>query len=166
MKPTKYTGIAVAAVGIGAALYLHKGHEGHHPPYLLHPPVVHFPIALLTVGWAAGAMGRRFDWLYKTATGLLWLGTLSAWVAMGLGLLAAKTAPHVPLAWQTLNLHQTLAFCTVGTFTGLSILRWRLKERWPVWFLALWLGACGLVLATGYQGGELVFTHGMGVMME
>jgi uncharacterized membrane protein len=137
--------------------------------YLLHPAIVHFPIALLLVGWGAGVwghLGSRWTWLPEAATLLLWIGTVAAWAAMGLGLLAENTAPHVPPAWQTLNLHRTLGYWAVGSFSALSILRWRLGRRWERLFLFLWLAACGVLLATAYQGGELVFTHGMGVKSE
>lgn len=137
--------------------------------YLLHPPIVHFPIALLLVGWAMGVWGHldgRRPWLPEASTLLLWIGTAAAWAAMGLGLLAENTAPHVPPAWQTLNLHRTLGYWTVGSFSTLSILRWRLGRRWERLLLFLWLAACALLLATGYQGGELVFAHGMGVKSE
>lgn len=140
------------------------------PLYLLHPAVVHFPIALLSVG-LAGAIadtwsGKRWAWLADAVSWLLWLGTVSAWAAGGLGLLAERSAPHVPPAWQNLDLHETLAYWTIGSFIILSLWRW----RWGRWkeglFLVLWLGACGILLATAYQGGELVFTHGMGVQSE
>ena len=91
------------------------------------------------------------------------MGTMTAWAALGLGLLAESTAPHVPPAWQTLNLHETLAYWTVGSFTVLSLWRWRWGRRKEGLFLALWLGACAVLLATAIQGGELVFTHGVGV---
>ena len=133
------------------------------PLYLLHPVAVHFPIALLLAGFAAAVLGRRREAAAQAAPWLLWAGTLSAWAAMGLGLLAAKTAPHVPPAWETLNLHQTLGFWTIGLFTALSLWRWRLGRRAEALFLAAWLGACGVLLATGYEGGKLVFTHAMGV---
>lgn len=136
------------------------------PLYLLHPVAVHFPIALLTVGWVAGVLGRRRETAAQAASWLLWAGTVSAWAALGLGLVAAKTAPHVPSAWETLNLHQTLGWWTVGLFTVLSLWRWRLGRKAEGYFLAVWLAACGVLLATGYQGGELVFTHSMGVATE
>ncbi len=136
------------------------------PLYLLHPAVVHFPIALLIVGWVAGVMGRRREAAAQASSWLLWVGTLSAWAAMGLGLLAAKTAPHVPPAWETVNLHRTLGYWTVGLFTGLSLWRWRLGRKYETLFLALWLAACGVLLATGYEGGELVFTFSMGVSSD
>lgn len=134
--------------------------------YLLHPIAVHFPIALLITGWAACALGRRMEWLPNAASWLLWLGTAAAWTALGLGLLAEKTAPHVPPAWQTLNRHQTLAYWTAGSFTVLSLWRWRWGDWRPRLFLFAWVLACAVLLATAYQGGELVFTHGMGVKSE
>lgn len=136
------------------------------PLYLLHPAAVHFPIALLSAGWVAGVLGRRREAAAQAASWLLWAGTLSAWATLGLGLVAAKTAPHVPSAWETLNLHQTLGWWTVGLFTALSLWRWRLGRKAEGYFLAAWLVACGVLLATGFQGGELVFTHAMGVATE
>ena len=96
------------------------------------------------------------------ASWLLWLGTATAAVAAGLGYLAENTAPHVPSAWETLARHETLAYWTVGAFTALSIWRGLSKERWPRAFVLAWLIATGILMATGYQGGELVFTHSMG----
>ena len=135
-----------------------------HPEwYLLHPAVVHFPIVLLTVGWVAGLLSRRVEWLAKPASWLLWVGAVAAWATLGLGLLAEETAPHVPPAWQTLNRHETLAWWTAGVFTALALWRWRLGRWREGVFLMLWTAACGLLLTTAYFGGELVFTHGMGV---
>ncbi|MBI4377135.1 MAG: hypothetical protein HY549_11885 [Elusimicrobia bacterium] len=131
--------------------------------YLLHAGAVHFPIALLFTGWAMAAFGRRWDWTVKASSALLWLGTASAWIALGLGLLAEKTAPHVPSAWQALERHESLAYWTAGAFTALSLWRWRRARVGEKTFLALWLAACALLLATAFEGGELVFEHGMGV---
>ena len=136
------------------------------PLYLLHPAVVHYPIALLTVGLAAAALDavsrRRWSWMTDAVSWLLWLGTASAWVAAGLGYLAENTAPHVPPAWETLADHQALAYWTVGLFTFLSAWRLFFRERSSKLFLLAWLIAAGVLMATGYEGGKLVFTHNMG----
>ena len=135
------------------------------PLYVLHPAVVHFPIALLSVGLAgalADAWSKRRPWLADAVSWLLWLGTASAWAAGALGLLAERTAPHVPPAWETLAAHQTLAYWTIGLFSALSLWRAFLRDRGPKLFLLGWIAAAALLLATGYQGGELVFTHNMG----
>lgn len=119
---------------------------------------------------AGGRWSRRAPaWLAETESWLLWLGTAAAWLALGLGLLAEKTAPHVPPAWETLADHETLAWWTVAAFTALSCLRLyavrtgrdggKLRGAQAL----LWvLGLC-LLIATAMHGGELVFRFGMGV---
>ena len=134
-------------------------------PWLWHPAVVHFPLALLLAGLAACVLDVRRSkpaWLADAVSWLLWLGTASAWLAVGLGLLAAKTAPHVPPDWETLADHQTLAYWSVGLFTGLSIWRLFWRERWPKVFALAWLAAAAVLVLTAYHGGELVFTYNMG----
>ena len=133
--------------------------------YLWHPAAVHFPVALLLTGLAgacAGPWRKARPWLADAVSWLLWLGTASAWAAAGLGLLAQKTAPHVPSAWETLADHKTLAYWTVGAFTALSVWRIIFKDRWPRLFLVAWFAAAGVLIATACRGGELVFTHNMG----
>ena len=146
------------------------------PLYLLHPATVHFPIALLSLGLVVEwwyLIRRTPLWLGEAASWLLWLGAASAWVAMSLGLIAEDRAPHVPAAWQTLAEHKELGIWTVGLFTFLAL--WRLgpvfyakpsflnepKAKWA--FGLLWTIAVGVLLATAYHGGEVVFTYGMGV---
>lgn len=133
--------------------------------YLLHPAIVHFPVALLLAGLGAAgawAVSKRRAWLADAASWLLWLGTASAWAAAGLGLLAEKTAPHVPSAWEALGEHETLAYWTLALFTVLSLWRFFFSGRAPRLFLAAWLVAAAVLLSTAYHGGELVFTHNMG----
>lgn len=134
--------------------------------YLLHPAWVHFPIALLITGLAAGglsAVRRRPEWLAPASSWLLWLGTAAAWIAMGLGLLAEDQAPHVPMAWEALADHKTLGFWTVGVFTVLSLWKAFLPQKLPRLLLLAWLAGAGLLVATAYHGGEVVYTFGMGV---
>lgn len=137
-------------------------------PFLLHPAFVHFPIALLLMGFVGACVDtmsrKRWAWLADAVSWLLWLGTASAWVAAGLGLLAEKTAPHVPPAWGTLADHKALAYWTVGLFTVVSLWRLFFKGRWARLFVAAWLVAAAVLLATAYHGGELVFTYNMGTV--
>ena len=118
---------------------------------------------MLTTGFALQALSRRWEALKQPAAWLLWLGTLSAWAALGLGLLSEKTAPHVPPAWETLAEHEELAWWTVGLFTGLSAWRWWKPEKGEKLFLLAWAAAAGVLFATAWHGGELVFKFGMGV---
>ena len=140
--------------------------------YLLHPIAVHFPIALLTLGLAVAVWEARFkrpEWLPEAVTWLLWLGTASAWATFGLGLLAEKTVPHVPMAWETMADHETLGYWTVGLFTTLSAGRYWMRRREyrvgkgvALSFLAGWLAASGILMRTGLLGGRLVFDYGVG----
>ncbi|OGR91378.1 MAG: hypothetical protein A2V88_16855 [Elusimicrobia bacterium RBG_16_66_12] len=132
--------------------------------YHLHPAAVHFPIALLALGAAAAALRLRKaspEWLAQAESWLLWLGTLSAWATLALGLLAAKTAPHAALAWEVLADHETLAWWTCGAFSALSGLRFFEKRRWLQ--LSLWAAGLALLVATAMHGAELVYGYGMGV---
>ncbi len=138
----------------------------------LHPAAVHFPIALLALGAAAAGLRLRRgapDWLSKAESWLLWLGTLSAWAALGLGLLAEETAPHVPLAWEVLAEHEELAWWTCGVLSALSGLRFyagrtgRDSGKFRTAQILLWALGLGLLVATGMHGAELVYGFGVGV---
>lgn len=136
-------------------------------PFHLHPVVVHFPIALLILGLAAETAavgGWRREQLGEGAKWLLWLGTLGLLAALGSGFLAEETAPHVPAAWEVLEEHETLAWCTVGVFAALSAWRRFRGLQFRRTALAVWLAGAGLLIATGWHGGELVFRFGMGVL--
>lgn len=131
---------------------------------------MHFPIALLIAGAAAEALSRlrppAREALSAAASWLLWLGALAAVIAAGLGYLAEETAPHVPDAWQVMARHQLLGYWTAGVFGALALWRRFKPALAPRLFLAAWLAALVLLLATAQKGGELVFTFGMGVVTQ
>lgn len=141
-------------------------------PWLLHPMAVHFPVALLLTGfalharalWAGGG-----EWTAPASRWLLWLGALGAWAALGLGLLAERTVPHVPSAWQVQAHHEELAWWTCGVFTAASLLALWLERRGegaPAWgrglLTALWLGGLAVLGLTAQHGGQLVYDHNVG----
>ncbi|MBI5629508.1 MAG: DUF2231 domain-containing protein [Elusimicrobia bacterium] len=135
--------------------------------FLLHPAFVHFPIALLSLGLAAelsSFLSRGSGNLARASSALLWLGTAAALAAAGLGLLAEKTVPHVPRAWETFAEHKSLGLWTAGVFSLLSAWRWLKPSAGPRLFLAAWLAATGLLFSAAYHGGELVFHYGVGVL--
>jgi uncharacterized membrane protein len=138
-------------------------------PYLLHAAAVHFPIALLLAGWvlSAASLSRPASpWLSPAASCLLGAGTAAVWLALGLGLLAESSVPHVPLAWKTLLVHKRLGYATAAAFTALCALRTVRRGPWTGPLVAAWLACCGLLVATAGEGGELVFSHGVGVVAE
>ena len=141
--------------------------------YHLHPVAVHFPLALLPMGLvfeAASLFRPQKEWIRNASAALLWLGTLAAWITVGMGLIAEETAPHVPAAWATLSDHETLAWWAAGLFSCLSAVRIIYRERWTAnpdglrrAFVFLWLVSIAVLAAAGYHGGQLVFQFGMGV---
>ncbi len=136
--------------------------------YVLHAAFVHFPIALLVTGLAGEWVDRagvwKRSWLADAVSWLLWLGTASAWAAAGLGLLAEKTAPHVPPAWETLADHKSMAIATAGLFLALSLWRRFFKTSRPGLFAVAWLACAGALIVAASLGGELVFTYNMGTV--
>ncbi|MBI4348743.1 MAG: hypothetical protein HY553_18030 [Elusimicrobia bacterium] len=140
--------------------------------YLLHPAVVHFPLALLLVGGAARALSgwrRAPVWLEEASDWLLWLGAATAWLAVLFGHVAEDHAPHVPPAWRVLHDHEELATWTAGWYTALGVaVLWLRRRAWPGrWskpaITAAWLLGWAGLLRTAQLGGELVFTYGLGV---
>ena len=136
------------------------------PVYLLHPMVVHFPIALLVLGWLAGLAGewqRSPAWMRPAAPWALGAGTLFLWATLGLGLVAARTAPHVPAAWDTMFDHRNLALGACTFFTLLSLWAKAWPGRGPTAFTLAWALGLGWLGAAAHLGATLVFTYGMGV---
>jgi uncharacterized membrane protein len=139
------------------------------PLYEIHPLTVHFPIAILLVGAFFKTLGvyRKNAALERASLWLLRVGCLAAIVAATFGWIAAKTAPHVPAAWETLYDHKWLGIATAITSVILWMKEeWRQKypKPWLNWIvLLLWMVVVILIIATGNEGGELVYTHGMGV---
>ncbi|MGH7443117.1 MAG: DUF2231 domain-containing protein [bacterium] len=137
------------------------------PPYLLHPLFVHFPIALLVLGLGVGLVALKRgapNWLKPASETALAGGTLFLWLVVALGLLAERTAPHVPPAWQVLLWHKRLGFTTTGLFTVLTLAWWFNRKRpaaWP-WILGAWTLALVVLVLTAHLGSTLVFTYGMG----
>lgn len=134
--------------------------------YLLHPILVHFPIVLLLLGYTLCCLEtfrKKPEWLYSAVSWLLGLGAVSVWIVVGTGLLAEKTAPHIPAAWEVLDAHTRFGFLTGGISTVVLLLRLLIKRRWKWIFFVSYTALIALLVITAYYGGELVYTYGMGV---
>ncbi len=136
----------------------------------LHPILVHFPIALLLcavvvegIGW----LGNR-PAFSAGAKALLLTGCVISLFAFVSGNFAEVFAvrggtPHDPV-----DRHAIWAMITTWCYIALTIARFYLQPRkgsfpFTVYFLGL-LVATGLLIYTGHQGGELVYTHGANVL--
>jgi uncharacterized membrane protein len=140
------------------------------PP--LHPLIVHFPIALIIVA-AAFEMIAWFSnkvALHRAALVNLIAATVMAVPVILAGLAAEDAVFTADPAHDVLEIHEALAFISLGILFLLSVWaiigykRW--DDRAPVLFLIGLLIAAGSIGATGYFGGELVFKHGVAVSKE
>lgn len=133
----------------------------------VHPAVVHFPIALLTI-YALFEILRlpvltRQTWYVPVKAVLLFIGFLTTALAQQTGLIAEEAFAGTPTA-NLVDLHEQFAWYTIGVYGVLSllyVLRFFGKDhRIPFRDAVLILGAiAGLVLLTitGALGGALVY---------
>jgi uncharacterized membrane protein len=133
---------------------------------LLHPMLVHFPIALLLTSIALDWSGLCLRMAHLTRAGFysLVLG------ALGAGLAALSGPDHVsgdPQVMALLVAHQSFALITVSIAVALVAVRFIATDgiagRWAVVYLACTLALGASVALTGYYGGELTYHQGVGV---
>jgi len=144
---------------------------------LIHPMLVHFPIALLLTAAVLKVIGycaRRCSFygsLLFCSRLILTFGVIFAWIAICAGELAADVVGKNLCLPQVLANHSLLAYTTAYLFTvGLLLDLARLWNRlaalrkWLVILssVALLLGTCTL-LATAYLGGKMVYEQGAAV---
>ena len=136
---------------------------------LLHPAVVHFPLALLVLGTlceAGGLLAARRA-LSRFGGRLVVVGTLFLLPAIVTGYLAANSVALTGQALRVLERHELMAWVIGGWF--LACLFWKGWMRGKIgagqrvpYALALLVGTA-LVIYGALRGGELVFAFGVGV---
>jgi uncharacterized membrane protein len=135
----------------------------------LHPMVVHFPIALIFVILACDIIGhvtqrQSFITAGSIVTVLAMLGALAALIS---GLIAEETVQHTGAAHNLLETHELLGYVYTGTLAAMAIFRFAIGKRLygNLGYIAVLLSliAAGVVSYGGYLGGEMVYTHGVGV---
>ncbi len=136
-----------------------------------HPMIVHFPIALILVGFLADAAYLFFSkekCLSKMGLYLMVLGTLGAAAAYLTGQFFTFDPKEGSIV-EIFQRHETLALVTlvimvIGTLIRIGVLVWKKEEplfKWLVFGLYL-LGAVS-VSATGLFGGTMVMDYMMGL---
>ena len=137
----------------------------------LHPMLVHFPIALITVGFVAEVVSLFFKsekCLSKTGFYLMILGTLGAIVAWSTGQLFTGE-PTQGAILKVFQKHETGALITMALMIAGSIFRiWlvvRKKEETPLKWIAFgfYFLAFIAVTFTGYMGGTMVYDFMIGL---
>lgn len=140
----------------------------------LHPLLVHFPIALISVSafFHVAAILMRDKHSCATHCAILahttlWLGALAALPTAFFGWQAFNSVNHDEAGHAAMLIHRAWA---LGTVTVLAVLAgwdaWRSKvDAVPAWWFAgAVVGAWSMVAVTAWYGGELVYRHGLGVM--
>jgi uncharacterized membrane protein len=139
----------------------------------LHPLMVHFPIALISVSafFHVASLAKRGNSYARycaiLAHGTLWLGALAAIPTVYFGWQAFNSVNHDEAGHAAMLVHRAWA---LGTAAVLVILAgwdaWRNKVETPPawWFSSAVIGAWLLVAVTAWYGGELVYRHGLGVL--
>jgi uncharacterized membrane protein len=134
----------------------------------LHPAIVHFPIALVSLAAVMQFLVVVLKRANLTDSVLitLGLGILSALAAALTGTAQEKVASDQPGIGNALDLHGVLGNISTWLLlaAGFVVLFLHLKGRlypWPFLILLILLSA--LLIITGYFGAELVYHYGAGV---
>lgn len=140
----------------------------------LHPMIVHFPIALLIVGFIADAAGIIFKKEFYSKAGfyLLILGTLGVVAAYISGNFAGEGVTETGALGKALDVHKEAAELSLWLMTGVAVIRIALVllkkytgvYKW-VAFVLFFAGVLSIA-RTGYYGGELVYKHAAGVTID
>lgn len=135
----------------------------------IHPLTVHFTIALFTMS----VVFEVFGWIFKKESlkhagwWNLLFASLAAISSVSTGLYAAATTPHNETIHEIMKVHRLLGFIVLASIIILFLWRTFAKKELmnKTWIAYLIVGvlAFGVMAAGAYYGGEMVYTHGMGV---
>jgi uncharacterized membrane protein len=136
------------------------------PMHSWHPVVVHLPLVGLVLAVAfdlVAARNRSAHWRVA-ATVLWWVGLLGAAAAVTTGLLAYNRVEHSDPAHVEMTLHRNLALAAVALLLATALWRWPRPYSRGAALLGV-IGA-GLLAGVGYLGGDLVYSHALGIPTE
>jgi uncharacterized membrane protein len=135
----------------------------------LHPMIVHFPIALITVGFLAEVVSLFFKsekCLSKTGFYLMILGALAAIAAWSTGQLFTNEPAQGEIV-RVFNKHETGALVTmivmiIGSSFRIFLVIRKKDETWLKWIaFGLYFLAFAAVTFTGFMGGIMVYNFMM-----
>jgi uncharacterized membrane protein len=140
----------------------------------LHPMIIHFPIALLMVGFLADLSGIIYkkEFFIKAGLYLLILGTIGVIAAYFSGHLAGEGVEEAGTLKQALENHENAAELSLWLMVAAAIVRIIIvalkKYSGSLKYAALMLFLLGVlsIIRTGYYGGELVYKHAAGVQFN
>lgn len=137
-----------------------------------HPILVHFTFALLFLApffFLVSMLGPDHGWgkaMLIAGRAFLWTGVLITAITIWAGFIAMWHADVGQEVHHHIHDHRNWAIGTAIAFVLLGIwsfIDWKrgMTEGWL--FVILSFAALGLLVVTGYKGGELVFKHGVNV---
>ena len=131
----------------------------------IHPLLVHFPIAFLSLFVVIDLLGTA---MYKLiwrqfASGLLYLGTFFAGLTVWAGFIAADTVPHGHNVHEIMERHEQLGLSILALSAALSA--WKLRRTVEGWGLynALTVILLGVILFGADLCGLMVYKYGVAV---
>lgn len=137
------------------------------PP--IHPAIVHYPIALITLSVIADLSSYLIGSESLESVG--WWALIGAMggaaVALIAGLFDMNREKIEDEAHKRVHTHMKVGFTLFAALAGLTIWRWffytekTYRMSWA--YLVVALLVLGLTFFQGWLGGELVFSHGVGV---
>lgn len=140
----------------------------------LHPITVHFTIALFSLAVLFQILGWLFEKESLKSAGFwnLAFALPSAIASVLTGRYAESVVPHNEVIHEVMETHETIGYIVLAVITLLFIWRFMAHrsyiKRTPALFAVAGMIGLGVMSVGAYHGGELVFTHGAGVvpMME
>ena len=135
--------------------------------------IVHFPIALVIIGFLSDAVGLVTKRKFFVSAGLylVVLGTVGTLAAYLSGDVAGEGIEEVGALGRALETHEDAALLAVWAMGILAIARatlavTRRMTGWAQWVMIVLLAVgVGTIVRTGYYGGQLVYRHAAGVQL-
>lgn len=132
----------------------------------LHPILVHFPIALLTLSVGADLIGSFADAVSLRHTGwwALCAAALGGLSAAAAGIYDMRRANLSEDVHHRVHRHMRVGIVLVSAIVALTIWRWTLYSsggELPAIYLGLAVLTLGLGAFQGWLGGELVYSDGV-----
>jgi uncharacterized membrane protein len=135
----------------------------------LHPAIVHFPVALLSLAafFAVISLFKKREFFKEIAFWNLLAGVIGAIAAVLTGLIEEQSLVHNDAIHQLLEKHELNGFAILVLSFSLLTWIWVRKTKvgrreYMVWVFCLVLGT-GMVFYQGWLGGKMVFEQGAGV---
>ena len=138
----------------------------------LHAALNDLPVALLlaAVLFDLLAVVTKRQSFRQVGVWIMLFGTIGGAVAVLSGLQAEEHISHGEAVHRVMETHEQLGLITLGVFGVLTLWRIvrerRMGARERALSLVLSLGGVGVLFATGFYGGKLVFEHAAGIPTE